>query len=184
MNAAAFESFLSARRRQLQDWEAGPPTALGWGIFGLVVFEIVLARRLFHEAGLSVVIVGQILGTALMLAGLAYGFARFALAYARTHDRTGSFGTLFTMMNLGTAPFLLFLPFTLLAYLAGDTGVVRFAFFLVLAFKTIGNWREAAEVVFELSRFQGVRIVTLYLGALLVLATFVGYAGIIARFAA
>jgi len=158
--------YIKDRRKQLQDWEAAPPHSFGWMIFGMLVLELTLSRRLFFQLGIGVPALSQAMGTALLLI-LVQGLLTKAAADASLYfHKKGSWKTMFTFLNIGLFPMLLFLPLTLAGWAMGWGGAFRLVLFLLLALKVFANWRETLEITYEFNKLQSVIILYVTTGIL------------------
>ena len=160
---------INRRRQQLQDWEAHPPHALGWGIFGLVVLELVLVRRFSYGLGLHPRIFAQLIGTGFLILLLEGLFAKITLEVGGFFHKKGNWKTTWTFLNLSLLPFLLYLPLALLASLGGGHHIGRTVFLFLLFLKVLDNWKEAIQISNELNRLQSLLVLGITLSMLVFL---------------
>jgi len=164
------KGYLSHRRRFLQDQEGNPPVKLGWAIFFLVVVELVLARRLYHDIGLGIRIVSDLVGTALLLLFFQALLVKITSEVGTFFQKKGSGKTTWTFFSIGLFPLLLFLPLTLLFWIGDFSPLLRLILFLFLLMRVLSNWRESIEITFEFNRLQS----TLVIYSMVVFFLFIG----------
>lgn len=148
------ERYISARRKQLQDWEANPPHWVGAIVFVVVVIELVLGFSIINNAGLNLGIFRQMGSFALGLIFVEFLFVRSAHEAGALFNKKGRKRTAWTFINLGLLPLLLFLPMVALCQLSPHMAKAPTVLLILLIFQVLANWREAVEVSFELSRLQ------------------------------
>ncbi|MCB4757627.1 MAG: hypothetical protein LHV69_11465 [Elusimicrobia bacterium] len=165
-------TLLGDRRKQLQDWDADPPHALGWHVFFFALLEWVVAKRLFFNIGFGWDFVTEWLGVAIGILLAEFLVVKITTNVGAWFNKAGSGKTTLTFLNLGLFPLLLVLPINLILWIGGGDSYapLRDVFNLLLFLKVFSNWKESVEISYELNQWQSALVI--YLAAIFLL--FVG----------
>ena len=179
----AVRRYLQNPRRQMQLWGDKVPVLAAFLVYGLVVVEWVLARRLADGRGRGLSAVSQVIGLGLAIFIAETILVNAAAGIAVISGKTGNRKTGLAYLSLGLAPLLLVLPATLLCRAAGLPPTAAAVITLLLAAKVIISWKDTIEIHFKLNRIQSMVAFYFAVGASMLLSLLAVYATVLAKIA-
>ena len=179
----AVRRYLQNPRRQMQSWGDKVPILAAFLVYGLVVVEWVLARRLADGRGRGLSAVTQVIGLGLAIFIAETILVNAAAGIAVISGKTGNRKTGLAYLSLGLAPLLLILPATLLCRAAGFPPTAAAVITLLLVAKVIVSWKDTIEIHFKLNRIQSMAAFYFAVGACVLLSLLAVYATVLAKIA-
>lgn len=151
------EFFFINRKRQWQLWLSQPPFVLAAAVFGVVVFELFVARLLTSPAP-RIEWPGRFFATAAAIFVVQGALVLIASQIGDLFDKKGSPLVALTLLSVGLVPLLLFLPATVAIRMAGGSPALSMLVLILLVARVLSFWREALEATFKFSRFQSAAV--------------------------